>query len=84
MRSNRTRYFAGNTLPKETRFRTTMRNAASSEVGGWVNSCNAVCIVVNRNSDSATLNTVRQSRRLLRSALRRMNPGIVKSAAHFH
>src|SRR3989442_905449 len=53
-----------------------MRSAACSVVGGLVISFSAVCKVVNRNSDTATLSTVSVSRRLLRNALRTMKPGI--------
>ena len=70
-------------IGKSTLLRTTIRRAASSEVGGCVNSRIAVCNVVNKNSDSDTLNTVRMSRRLLRKAFRMMKPGIVTAAARY-
>src|ERR1041384_2580328 len=77
IRSIRYWYFSGNTFAIDTLFRTANRNAACSVVGGWVINFSAVRKVTNRNSESATLSTVNVSRRLLRSALRRMKPGSV-------
>src|SRR5439155_64341 len=85
IRSIRYWYFSGSTFASETLLRTANRNADCSVVGGWVINFNAVRNVTNKNSDNATLSTVNVRRRLLRKALRTMNPGIVigdRSAIH--
>lgn len=70
-------YRAGSMFASETLCRTTKRKAVSSLRFGVVRPFKITCKTVSSMMLTATLESVRATRRLFRSALRQMKPGIV-------